>query len=128
MGRKGKNKSAAAATKPKGKPGPKGKFQGFRLEYLESVFPTYLDHVRKGTTTSYWAVVEAGYWARFNWRCSDLRAEADEDMFRNASVVPDKDGELTSEEEEEKGKMMLTTNKVCDLLAKNLIDGSPTDS
>jgi hypothetical protein len=29
IGSKGKNKLAAAATKPNGKPGPKGKFQGF---------------------------------------------------------------------------------------------------
>lgn len=83
----GKNKTAAASasTKPKGRPGPKGKFRGFRLEYMESIFPTYLEHVGKGTTTSYWAFAESGYWARFDWRNPDLTVEVDEDTFRNAS-------------------------------------------
>jgi hypothetical protein len=54
----------------------KGNVQGFRLEYMESIFPTYIEHVREGTTTPYWAVPEAGYWARFDWRHSDLKEEA----------------------------------------------------
>jgi hypothetical protein len=112
MGRRGKNKAAEASTKSKGKPGPKGNFLGFRLEYLESIFPIYLERVREGTTTSYWAVAEAGYWARFDWRHSDLKEECDEDAFRNASVLPDMDGELSAEEEEEKAQVIVKTNKV----------------
>jgi hypothetical protein len=114
MSRRGKNKAAAASTESKGRPGPKGNFQGFRLEYMESIFPTYLQRVREGTTKSYWAVLvaEAGYWARFNWRHSDIKEEFDEDTFRNASVLPDIDGELSAKEEQEKAQVMMKTNKV----------------
>jgi hypothetical protein len=108
----GKNKKAAAANKPKGRPGPKGKFKGFRLQYLESILPTYLQHVSKGTTLSYWAVATAGYWARFNWRNSDLGVEVDEETFKNASVRPDMDGELSVEDEKKKSDIMAKTNKV----------------
>lgn len=121
MGRLGKNKTAAASasTKPKGRPGPKGKFRGFRLEYMESIFPTYLEHVGKGTTTSYWAFAESGYWARFDWRNPDLTVEVDEDTFRNASVPPDKDGELSPEEVKQKAQVMVKTNKVRNFAARD---------
>jgi hypothetical protein len=109
---RGKNKKAAAANKPKGRPGPKSKFKGFRLQYMESILPTYLKHVSKGTTPSYWAVATAGYWARFNWRNSDLGVEVDEETFNNASVRPDVDGELSAEDEEKKSHIMARTNKV----------------
>jgi hypothetical protein len=95
----------------------KGNVQGFRLEYMESIFPTYIEHIREGTTTSYWAVPEAGYRARFDWRHSDLKEESDEDAFRNASVLPDMDGELSAEEEQEKAQVMVKTNKVHSIVA-----------
>jgi hypothetical protein len=117
MGRQGKNKAAAPSTKSKGRPGPKGNFQGFCLEYMESIFPTYLQRIREGTTTSYWAVAEAGYWARFNWRHSDLKEEFDEDAFRNVSVLPDVDGELSAKEKQEKAQIMVKTNKVHNIVA-----------
>lgn len=110
MPRKGKNHKAAEEPKPKGRPGPKGNFMGFRLQYLQSIFPAYLESVKIGK--SFWSEAQDGYWERFDWRDHDLKVEANEDHYRNASVPPDVDGSLSEEELEMKTKVLSETNKV----------------
>lgn len=114
--RRGKNESAleALATACK-KPGRKTHFQGFRLEFLDSIFPIYLSKIAKGE--SYWAEAKALFWARFSWRDWDLAVEANEDSYRNTSVLPDPDGSLTLEEQAEKTRVMTLIDRVrCNIL------------
>jgi hypothetical protein len=50
-------------------------------------------------------------------RLDTLKKEVDEDTFRNASVKPDKDGELLAEEQD-KAQVMVKTNKVHHIITK----------
>lgn len=90
-----KSKSQASAADKDTRPGPKGHFNGLRLEYLKSRLPDFLEAVKQDN---------AGYWKRISWRAGE-KGDVDETMFINASVPPDDDLELSEEDLEAKSAL-----------------------
>jgi hypothetical protein len=99
------------AQKEKRKPGPQGKFQGLRLEYLTSRWSAYETAVIDSKTREFWSDAYAGYWERVEWR-KPLNEETDADLFRNASVP--EETSISEEDEKLKVETIARVNKVCD--------------
>jgi hypothetical protein len=96
---------------PKATPGPKGQYQGLRLQYLESRYNAYERAIALKTTREFWPEVCLGYWKRVEWR-KRLNEETDPEHFANASVP--EDHALTTEEQLDKANVISSTNKVCE--------------
>ena len=118
MGRRGKNKAATASTKSKGPKLSKAISRAFVLNTWKASSLRISSAFLKGLLHL------TGQFPRLGTGRDSIgdtpilhKEESDEDAFRNASVLPDMDGESSAEEEQEKAQVMVKTNKVHSIVA-----------